>query len=216
MLRSLTPELLETLPHDHSDALASRQDLICINRVMGNTNWLVNQLQAIQSFLKVKNWAELGAGDGSLGNKIIHALGVKDYQIMGLDFAPRPQSWPLNWDWHQGNLEQWNKWSEIEGLIACLVLHHFSEQHLQNLGKKIQQNCRCIIAVEPVRKKLHLWQANLLTLGMNRITKHDASISVKAGFQDNELAQALCLNKSWQVIVRQTWRGAYRFIAWRK
>ena len=51
---------------------------------------------------------------------------------------------------------------------------------------------------------------------MNRVTKHDAKVSVKAGFRDVELQNALGLDDSWQVTVHQTFRGAYRFVAWRK
>jgi hypothetical protein len=75
-----------------------------------------------------------------------------------------------------------------------------------------------VIAVEPVRKKIHLWQANLLTsLGMNRVTRHDARISVKAGFYRNELPEGMGLDSErWNISLRQTWLGAYRLMAWRK
>lgn len=218
MLRSLTPELLDTLPHHHVDALASRQDLVRVNAIMRNTSWLLQQIQQAHRDFHIHQWVELGAGDGYLGNQLVQTFENDNCQITGLDFAPRPECWPEKWNWHQGDLWQWDHWSQVEGVIACLVLHHFSSDQLAELGKRIQKNCRFIIAVEPVRKKIHLWQANLLTsLGMNRVTRHDARISVKAGFYRNELPEGMGLDSErWKISLRQTWLGAYRLMAWRK
>lgn len=218
MLRSLTPELLDALPHSHADAIASRRDLVRVNQAMKNTGWLLQQMQRAHQDLNINRWIELGAGDGTLGSQFARKVENKPCRVTGLDFAPRPHQWPSAWDWYQGDLWQWDQWSKVEGLVACLVLHHFSLHQLAELGKRIQQACRYFIAVEPVRKKVHVWQANLLTFwGMNRVTRHDASVSVKAGFQNDELVQTLGLNsQQWQISLCETWRGAYRLIAWRK
>ncbi|MBX7157167.1 MAG: class I SAM-dependent methyltransferase [Verrucomicrobiae bacterium] len=218
MFRSLTPEILDTLPHHHTDAIASRRDLVRVNAAMRNTSWLLQQIQRAQREFHIHQWVEVGAGDGHLGKQLARTIEKNHCHVTGLDFAPRPEQWPAAWDWQQGNLWQWDQWSKVEGVIACLVLHHFSLSQLAELGQRIQKNCRYFIAVEPVRKKIHLWQANLLTsFGMNRVTRHDASLSVKAGFRDGELTQAMGWDpQHWTITLSQTWRGAYRFIAWHK
>ncbi len=65
MQRILQAELLDSLPHDHPDALHNRRDLRVINRVMGNYRWFARTLPAL---LRPGEAAlEVGAGDGTLG-----------------------------------------------------------------------------------------------------------------------------------------------------
>ena len=109
MIRSLTPEILDSLPYHHADAIASRRDLACINKIMQNTSWLVDQVLRMQAILKINQWVELGAGDGNVGHYLKQIQKRKECHVIGLDLVPRPDQWPQSWDWHQGNLWDWHE-----------------------------------------------------------------------------------------------------------
>jgi hypothetical protein len=62
MLRTLQPELLDSLPSDHPDARHSRRDLRVINRLMGNHRWFARTLPPLVR--AGEHALELGAGNG--------------------------------------------------------------------------------------------------------------------------------------------------------
>ena len=45
--RVVEPELLETYPDDHPDAIIGREDLLLVNAVMGNHRWMVRTLKRL-------------------------------------------------------------------------------------------------------------------------------------------------------------------------
>lgn len=215
MKRVVEPEILDGLATNDPAAVASRRDLRLINRIMGNTRWLRRSLM-----LKVRPQdlvVELGAGDGSLGLSL-----AWDGEYTGLDLAPMPHAWPENFDWLQGDLFKPNSEAStrLQGasvVIGGLILHHFSEEKLRELGSLIR-SARLLIFCEPARRGWHIWQGKALRLlGINQVTRHDLPISVRAGFLGNELSEMLGLDLSdWSVRVQTTFFGAYRFVAERR
>ena len=210
MDRIVTPEILDSLPHNDPDAIASRRDLRIINSIMGNTRWLKN------TFLKLARpqdvVVELGAGEGQLG-KSLHWPG--DYT--GMDLAPMPPDWPEDYDWLSGDfLAAGNeRLARASVVLGGLILHHFSAEQLRVLGANLT-SARVLIFCEPARRKLHLWQGKALQiLGINHVTQHDLPVSVRAGFLGQELAQLLGLSSEWKVSVKCTFFGGYRFTATR-
>lgn len=212
MLRTLQAEILDALPTDDADAIASRRDLVLINHLMGNQRWMRRALH--QFAIGHDSVLELGAGAGDFAGW----LGPQQHvppTICGLDLAPRPTGWPSGWNWIQQDLLSFAGYAEFEVVIANLTLHHFDADALAILGEKLRSGPRVILACEPARKRFHLWQARLLwILGVNHVTRHDAPVSVCAGFRGNELPQLLGLaGPDWRTTVAETWRGAYRMIA---
>src|SRR5438876_1088729 len=108
MLRELKPELLDSLPPDHPDALHNRRDLRLTNRAMGNFEWFARILSA-RSCPSGKV-LEIGAGTGELG---IH-LGKFGIKVDGLDLWPRPAGWPPESRWHQTDLLAFAGYDEYE------------------------------------------------------------------------------------------------------
>lgn len=213
MERIVEPELLDGLPADDPDAVASRKDLRMINGIMGNTRWLRRAL--LRRVRPQDLVVELGAGEGELGKSLSW-----DGEYTGLDLQSMPPQWPENFEWVQGNVFAEERAQEALGkasvVMGGLVLHHFSGEQLRELGRRCA-SARLLIFCEPVRRKLHLWQGSFLRLaGINRVTQHDLPVSVRAGFLGDELAEFLGLTKEWECRVEMTFFGAYRFIAERR
>ena len=213
MLRVLVPELLDSLPADHPDAIASRRDLRFLNAVMGNYRWMEKQLIAQAG--GDGPIVEMGAGDGELARRVCTRRPDIAARYHAIDLMPQPSCWPAGATWHQTDL--WGDAGvlllQTAGVIAAnLVLHHFDEASLRRLGSLIT-NCQVIIACEPCRREVHVWQGRLLFPFLNKITRHDMVVSIRAGFRGGELAAALRLpftNKA--VHASGTALGAYRLV----
>lgn len=215
MMRKLTPELLDSLPPEHPDALASRRDLVHINRFMANYKWFESVF--CPKCICRSHCLEIGAGGGELALNIINKKCCSTYTAV--DLAPKPDCWPENAYWHQSDIFTYSGYATAEVLIANLVLHHFTDSQLAKLGRIIQNNpIRKIVANEPARRSLHKLKLKAGKLiGFNRVTLHDGSVSIDAGFRKDDLPRALGLNPDkWFWKTEETFMGAYRMIAERK
>lgn len=191
MPRVLVPELLDSLPADHPDAIASRRDLRFLNAVMGNFRWLEKQLATCAG--GNAPIVEIGAGDGDFARRVCARNPDWAARYHALDLAPQPAVWPAGPTWHQADL-----WSDTGAallnragiVVANLVLHHFDDTSLRRLGSLLK-NCQVILACEPCRREFHVWQGRLLFPILNRVTRHDIVVSIRAGFRGHELAEAL-------------------------
>jgi len=213
-MRQVLPELLDSLPHHDPAAVRSREELHLINRIMGNHRWICRTLQ--NPLFKDHRVLELGAGDGSLAHRIWKNELAPPSRWSALDLAPKPAEWPSDSAWHQCDLFTLPSLPEAEIIIANLFLHHFQEDQLTDLGKRLPESCRFLIACEPARRMLHTLQGHLLTsvAEFSHVTKHDMLVSIRAGFIGDELPRALGL-EGWNTRVTTTLLGAYRFTAWR-
>lgn len=213
--RSVQPEILETLPPEHPDALRSRQDLLQVNGIMGNHRWISRQLQ--REFRPGWRITEIGAGDGALSQQLAHQGVCRTADLHAFDLAPRPADWPTDAAWTQGDLfVQTLPPSDV--LIANLFLHHFQPDQLRTLGSRIPAQTRLILAAEPARRWIHTFSGRLFCslAELNHVTRYDMQVSIRAGFRGQELPNQLCLGKDWEVTVQETLFGAYRMIAKRR
>ena len=213
MLRRVDPEILDELPSDDPEAIRSRRDLRLINAIMGNHRWLARRIGiGFQTGWRV---LELGAGDGELGQRLVQRNHVAANQIVGIDRAPRPLAWPAEARWLQGDVFA-EALPPAEIITANLFLHHFQADTLAELGRRLPSTCRLLVCNEPARRGLHVWQGNLLAIvaGLNRVTRHDMRVSIRAGFLRRELPEWLGIS-DWKVFVSTTFFGAYRLEAHR-
>ena len=213
MRRTLQAELLDLLPPGHPDALHCRRDLRLINRIMGNHRWFARALPPLLTPGEVA--LELGAGDGVLGLQ----LAARGVAIDGLDLWPRPAGWPNARTWHSGDLRAFQGYAAYPVVIGNLIFHQLSENELAELGSVLRQSARAIVACEPARHRF--FQALLAVfgpiLGAAAITRHDGRVSIAAGFQREELPQALGLEaEKWHIRCFSTAFGAYRMVATRR
>jgi hypothetical protein len=212
MQRTLQPELLDSLPPDHPDALHNRRDLHRINSLMGNFRWFASVLP---KFMRAGERAiEVGAGDGTLG----WALAAAGISYDGLDLWPRPANWPRDAAWHRTNLLSFAGYADYPVVFGNLIFHQFSSAELAALGATLGRTARLIIANEPARqRRFQLLMRGISPLiGAGHVTDHDAHVSIAAGFRGDELPRALGLDeKIWTWRRTTTIRGAYRLIAQR-
>lgn len=215
MLRTLQPELLDSLPHDHPDALHSRRDLRWINRLMGNHRWFA---RTVPSRLRPGGRVlELGAGHGELSRRLL-ARGVA---VDGLDVVARPPGWPANRAWHVADLRNFDGYADYEAVVANLILHQFSDADLAALGARLNRSpkVRLLVANEPLRSRRGQWLFAMISplLGMSHVTRHDARVSIAAGFLGEELPRLLGLDAGrWSWRCTTISRGGYRMIATRR
>ncbi len=215
--RVLSPELLDSLPAEHPDAVRSRRDLRLIDHFMGNSAWVLRQLRKRRS--TPLHVLELGAGDGHLAQAGLARL-PQSTQWTGLDLAPRPAGLPQRVFWQQGDfLATASPFPpSAKVLVGCLILHHFSGAQLRALGRKIQNSdLQELYFVEPYRHWLHLAQGQLTkVLRTSPVTDHDLPVSVRAGFRKTELPAALALwEGNWQWVETRSLLGGLRLRAWR-
>ena len=210
MQRELKPELLDSLPPDHPDALHNRRDLRLINRVLGNYRWfartLPGQLQRTEKVL------EIGAGTGELGDHLT-ACGIA---TDGLDLWPKPAGWSADRRWHRADLLTFDGYDDYPVIIGNLIFHQFTAGQLAELGEELRRSARVILACEPMRRRSSqvLFATVAPLLGANHVSLHDAHVSVAAGFRGDELPQMLGLTQpGWECRCHSTMLGAYRMVA---
>jgi 2-polyprenyl-3-methyl-5-hydroxy-6-metoxy-1,4-benzoquinol methylase len=206
MDRSLQPELLDTLPSDHPAALHSRRDLRLINRFMRTRPWMIGELRR---WLRTgERVLELGAGTGELAL----ALNAAGFSVDGLDLWPQPAGWPASARWHQADLRTFPHYGDYTVIMGSLIFHQFSAEELAALGQRCQQ-ARVILASEPARWKRAQVLMSLIgpVFGASYVTKHDARVSIAAGFLGNELPGLLTLDpQRWSWDCHTGGFGVYR------
>ena len=212
--RTLTPELLDSLPPLHPDARHSRRDLRWINLAMGNHRWFERVLPPLMR--SSERALELGAGAGGLAIRLTtHGIAVD-----GLDFCPRPPSWPMDRAWHIGDLRSFAHFADYAAVYGNLIFHHFTDADLAALGATLRRSgVRLILASEPTRSTRfqRLIAVAGRALGANRVTLHDAHVSIAAGFLGDELPRLLGLDPAeWDISCSTTFLGACRLIAQRR
>lgn len=134
MQRELKPELLDSLPSDHPDALHNRRDLRLINRALGGHRWLARTLT--QLLPPSKPVLEVGAGTGELGD----LLAARGFATAGLDLWPKPAGWPSCRAWHRADLLTFDSYSSYPVIIGNLIFHQFTAGQLAALG----ENCAAL------------------------------------------------------------------------
>ena len=103
---------------------------------------------------------------------------------------------------------------ESEAVIANLFLHHFEDGRLADLLRMVSGRTKLFIAIEPERG-VWPWFCSqwLWAIGCNDVTRHDATVSVQAGFSDNELSGLWPDKPGWQLTEQRAGALSHLFIA---
>jgi len=212
-LRRVNSELLDQLSYTNPDAIRSRSDLVKINLFTRNFAWLRKKLHKICS--SHDHLIELGAGDGKFSNQFCN-LGLKRTCV---DLWPKPNDLNPKIDWLKSDVKQISTYGKNNVVFANLFIHHLTNVEISDLGKKLNLSARVIIFCEPQRsRKVHyLLKIFLLLINANYVTRHDAHVSVDAGFKDNELSDLLGLDPNhWDINYNYSILGIVRFTAIRR
>jgi hypothetical protein len=212
MRRVVVPEILDSLPAEDPRARRSRRDLRAVDAFMGNTRWILRKIRTLTP--EDGTIVELGAGEGRLASRLGGAFPRR--RIVGLDLAERPPDLDGRVHWMRGDFFQ--TLTEVEGEICAgsLVLHHFRDEALGALGRKMR-NFRILVFCEPLRSRAALGLSALAWPFAGEVTRHDMPASIRAGFVPGELARLLGLEAGrWDWSETATRRGGLRFFARRR
>jgi hypothetical protein len=232
MHRCVEPEWLDELPAVDARAARSREDLRRVNRWMGNARFMTMQLKTLFAGQAPRRIIELGGGDGQFLLSVAKDLAtwhngsnrwqgicatILDRQsIVGLDTSSAFQEI----GWHTDSLKRdvfdWLKESNgsWDVVIANLFLHHFGDKRLQELLQGLAGKTRVLLAVEPRRSRLALAFSRMTGLiGCNDVTRHDAPVSVRAGFAGRELSGLWPQDEGWSLTEQKAGLFSHLFVA---
>jgi SAM-dependent MidA family methyltransferase len=101
-------------------------------------------------------------------------------------------------------------------ICANLFLHHFTEAQLQQMFALSARKAGVFVACEPRRGRFPLLASRLLwAVGANDVTRHDAPMSVKAGFARDELSTLWPQGGAWHTREFFAPPFTHAFLAWR-
>jgi hypothetical protein len=227
MKRIIQPELLDELPAEDSQARHSRNDLLRLNAWMGNAGMLAGQLQALIPGPFPRRLLDLGAGDARLMWQVARRL-PGDWRGTQVDLLDRQAALSsqarrgfesLGWSVRElrADVIQFLSDSPIDSwsaISANLFLHHFTETELAELLRLISQRTTLFVAVEPRRSVLGLLASRMVGfIGCNRVTRHDAVLSVQAGFNGNALSELWPKQGNWLLAERRAGLFSHLFVA---
>jgi hypothetical protein len=227
MERSLEPELLDQLPPQDPRAIRSRRDLRRINAWMGNARHTVDCLQVGAQRAAPRRIVDLGAGDGFFLLRCLRRLSSlpKGLEVVLVDrsdatdagvltelraraFVPRVEQAETA-DWLRAMPAEPGTW-----VVANLFLHHFSTESLSALFGVVAEKAELCCACEPRRDRWSLAAARLLRLiGANSVTRHDAAVSVRAGFKNRELSALWPTKGMWRLREHRAGLFSHVFLA---
>ena len=102
-------------------------------------------------------------------------------------------------------------------MIANLFLHHFEDSPLRALLEQVSTRAELFVACEPRRDWLTLRASRLVGwIGCNAVTRHDAPISVRAGFAGHELSALWPAGGDWHTEEGPVGPFSHHFVAWRE
>lgn len=227
MTRILQPELLDTLPAENPEAARSRADLRRVNAWMGHRRILLRALQSAP-LTNVRRIVEIGAGDGTLALALATELNTRwphveltlvDQQgLVAHETVEQFCSFGWNVRVVQADVFDWltTEAGTTAIILANLFLHHFNEADLRRLLHQAAARCSCFVALEPRRHFTARLGCELLwMIGCNRVTRHDARISVHAGFREQELSSLWPNTANWQVREQPAGLFSHLFVATR-
>jgi hypothetical protein len=219
--RLVEPEWLDELPPADARAVRSRRDLRVVNAIMGNARMLAAALGALPDGARI---ADLGAGDGAVSVALLKCVRARGIQLTLVDRAPAVAAATLDAFSAVGchgvvatadGLQFLRDASRrFDAIFANLFLHHFRDAALRELLALIAARTTRFAACEPRRSRVALWGSRLLFfLGCNDVTRHDALVSVRAGFAGEELSQAWPSGGGWRLSERRAGLFSHLFVA---
>jgi 2-polyprenyl-3-methyl-5-hydroxy-6-metoxy-1,4-benzoquinol methylase len=200
--REVLPEILDDLAEDDPRAVASRRDLRRVNALMFQTS-IARGLLTQHLPAPPRRILEIGAGDGSFMLAIARRLQARwpavDLFLLDRQSLVTPgriaEFAALGWTVHvvEADIFAFAETSaneRFDAITTNLFLHHFEDGPLGELLACLAPMAPVFLATEPLRGAFPLVGARLLwAIGANDVTRHDAAVSVRAGFAGTEISR---------------------------
>jgi hypothetical protein len=199
--RRVAAELLDELPPDDARARRSRRDLRVVNWIMRHSALLARALDTVIAAAPPR-LVELGAGDGTLLLDLARRRAPRWPKAVVTLLDAQPSVTPatlaalraLGWTVEVAAAEA-IEWLEHPPqhrnviVLANLFVHHFEGERLARLLAGVAARAQAFVCCEPRRARFALLGSHMLwAIGCNDVTRHDAVVSVHAGFRDRELS----------------------------
>ena len=211
--RRVEPEWLDELPQADPRAVWSRRDLKRINGWMLQARIMTRLLVAALDGGTPRTLVELGAGDGTFMLALAKRLapGWRNVKVTLVDRQDivtertRQGFHDLGW---QAEIVCADVFDYLQGarpgcadiVLANLFLHHFERDSLTKLLGNAARLAGAFAACEPWRAESGLIGSRLLwAIGCNDVTRHDALVSVRAGFRGRELSELWPNDDGWRL-----------------
>jgi hypothetical protein len=228
--RIVLPELLDVLPPQDASALRSRRDLRRLNAWMRHPQIMARVLQENLAGRDGQRIVELGAGDGHFLLSVAKRLNgrwpdtqaILVDQLEALDPRARDEFRRLGWRARAETAEaaRWLRQEQPAGaqtIISNLFFHQFQTEPLTELLRLAAGSSRTVIALEPRRAWLPRLCGRLLwAFGCGPVTRHDARVSIRAGFAGAELSALWPDKQAWRLTEQPAGMVSHLFIARRK
>ena len=225
MARRVEPEWLDQLPAQDPRAQRSRRDLVRVNALMGNAAIVARELKKSGTGPRF-SIAEIGAGDGRFLLRVARALDVRGVDAVLVDrkdaVTDDVRGQFAMQDWHAQTVEadvfDWLRSTPpVDAIVANLFLHHFETARLAEMLALAATRARIFVACEPRRSAVALNGARLIGLaGCNDVSRHDAVVSVRAGFRDGEISALWPKGGSWALQEGARGLFSHAFVASRR
>jgi hypothetical protein len=228
-LRRIEPEWLDELSADDPRAIRSRRDLRRVNLWMLQASIVERMLSRLQGDDSPRSLIELGGGDGTFMLRLARRLSKRwphvsvtlvDRQNIVSD-ATKLAFAGLGWELEVVTADVFdflerNPSERVEVVTANLFLHHFSATQLAALFSRIAERTSLFVGCEPRRSALALGGSRMLwAIGCNDVSRHDAVVSVRAGFSGMELSALWPPDLGWQLVERPAGPFSHVFAAHR-
>ena len=200
--RTIEPEWLDALAPRDPRAMRSRRDLRRINALMMNGTLVARELRRVFRGRPPRTIVEIGAGDGTFMLRVAEKLSSqwRAMDVVLLDrqslvsLATSERLGSIGWKAHAVAADVFAWLAQptapiFDLIVANLFLHHFDAARLAVLLALVAMRTRVLIACEPRRSGRALLGSHLLgAVGCNDVSRHDAVVSVRAGFRNQELS----------------------------
>ena len=225
--RGIEPEWLDELPPDDPRAMRSRRDLRRINALMMNAAVVARELRRSCREKSPCMIAEIGAGDGTFMLRLAEKTAMlrQDTRVTLLDrqdtvsCGTLAEFAALGWRAESVTADVFAWLARpadhvYDLIVANLFLHHFDTARLTVLLSLAAQRARRFVACEPRRSGFALAGSHLLGIvGCNDVSRHDAVVSVRAGFDRRELSELWPASCMWVLEERAFGLFSHSFVA---
>lgn len=192
---------------------------------MGNARVAAQALAGVMPQRRPLRLVEIGAGDGLFTAEVLRSLGgdyragevlLVDQQELVREETARDVRL-RGWTVRTLKADVFDFLAAAPGtdiVLANLFVHHFTQERLHELFEHLSRITKVFVAVEPRRGVLPLVFSRFVGLiGCNRVTRHDAPVSVQAGFAGQDLSALWPKTGNWRLGERASGFFSHLFIA---